>query len=116
MGIHVMLGNPAPMDRGLPLPHPSVTYVNTPDSWDGQEATVKATPDEVVVAITAPSIGGITGGLWETHTVRGAVPDWVWSDDDETERLLSEHYQCARGIPDDVEERYYTTTPPGVLP
>ena len=111
-----MLGNPAPMDRGLPLSHPSVTYVSVPDSWDGIDTTIAATPEEVVTAITAPSIGGITGGLWETHTQRGAVPDWVWSDDEETERLLAEHYECPRGIPADVEDRYYTTTPPGVQP
>jgi hypothetical protein len=32
------------------------------------------------------------------------------------EMLLSSHFDCARGVPEDVEMHYYTTTPPGVLP
>lgn len=114
MAIHVMLGNPAPLDRGVPTRVPAVTYVSVPDSWDGTD-TVAATPHEVLTAISTPAQGGLVGGLWDNHSVADG-PEWVWSDDEETERLLSEHYECARGIPEDVEDRYYTTTPPGVQP
>lgn len=114
MTIHVMLGNPAPLDRGSLSRVPAVTYVTVPDGWDGVD-TVVATPQDAVDAITAPAQGGLVGGVWDNHSV-ATEPDWVWSDDEETERLLAEHFECARGIPPDVEDRYYTTTPPGVHP
>lgn len=103
MAIQVQLGNSEP--TGVDVP--AVTYVSVPDA--------DITPAEVVTIISATSQGGLTGGVWQSHST-ATGPDWVWSDDPAVEEALATHYGCKRGLPPDAEERYFTTTPPGVQP
>lgn len=46
---------------------------------------------------------------------RSAVkPDWVWADNKDFERIVSDYFGCSRGRPEDVEETYWTRSgPPG---
>jgi hypothetical protein len=99
----VQLGNSEP--TGVDVP--AVTTVTIPDP----DATVA----DILTSITAVSQGGLTGGVWQAHST-ALKPDWVWSNDPEVEEAIAKHYGCARGVPHDVEEKYFTSTPPGVIP
>ena len=99
----VQLGNSEP--TGVDVP--TVTTVTIPDP--------DATVDDIVTSIAAVSQGGLTGGVWQSHST-ALKPDWVWSDKPEVEEAIAHYYDCPRGIPADVEERYFTSTPPGVKP
>ena len=86
---------------------PAVTTVSIPDP--------DASVEDIVTSIAAQSQGGLTGGVWQSHST-ALKPDWVWSDNPEVEKAIADRYGCARGVPDDVEEKYFTSTPPGVIP
>lgn len=101
MATHVQLGNSEP--TGLDVPN--VCYVSNFDE--------DATPDEIVTSIAAVSQGGVVGGIWHSHSTATA-PDWVWSNNPDVEEAVAAHYGCARGVPSDVEAKYYTHNgPPG---
>lgn len=52
---------------------------------------------------------------WPHHSPN--PPSWVWSDEPDLARMLSEFYGCPVGIPDDVEDTHHTVNgPPGVGP
>ena len=118
---------------------PAVTYASIPDSYSlaegmdavafrshlesalrrpGSSAGVTSLPDhEALLAVTHP------GGIWHAHSLPGLKgpedPSWVWSDNPEMQRFLSEFYQCPAGIPGDVEDTHWTQygarpCPPGV--
>jgi hypothetical protein len=108
MALHVQLGNSEP--TGVDVP--AVTYITVPDADPGSEDFDVA---DVITAISAVSQGGLTGGIWQSHST-ATKPDWVWCDDSRVERAIAEHYGIAQGLPRDVEQKYFTTTPPGVVP
>lgn len=47
-------------------------------------------------------------GVWRAHAKTGSKPTWVWSDNAEVQRILSEFYGCPSGRPADVEDTHYT--------
>lgn len=111
--MRVELGNHAPLDNGRALPHWSVTTVEIPVGVDQQEG-FRAITDR----------GDVGNGVWVSHS-NDPAPAWVSvtngpsetaEDAEALEERLANHYQCERGVPEDVEERYYTLTPPGVYP
>lgn len=80
--------------------------------------TVTHLPDhEMFVVVFHP-----TQGCWASHS--SSTPEWVLCKSQvdeakasELERLCSDAWGCARGRPDDVEDRYHTPSgPPGVGP
>lgn len=105
----VQLGNSEP--TGVDVPTVTTVTIPAPIGSGPGEVSVA----DVVTSIAAVSEGGITGGTWQAHSTAHA-PDWVWSDNPDVEEAIAAHYGCARGVPSDVEQRYYTTTPPGVDP
>lgn len=98
--MHVKLGNHAPLDRDTQLEGWAVTDVSIPDNYTLLEA---------VSAVTAAD------GVWKHHSADEA-PAWVWSDNESLQTLLAESFKCEVGVPADVEDKYYTSTPPGVHP
>ena len=122
----VELGNHAPLnaDHG----QRAVTYVNIPDSYSlkkGLDAAdfrahlgdsllerggVTRLPEhEAALVVTHPD------GVWKKHS--SEKPAWVWSDNAELQRFLSDFYGCPVGRPDGLEDNYYTRFgPPGVGP
>lgn len=139
----VELGNPV---RTNPSPGtnptaPAVTYLNIPDSChvlgDGTEGDVAhygVGGDFDAAAIRAEfgqmRLDGVTHlpghealltiihplhGLWSQHGTED--PSWVWSDNDELARQLSDWYQVPVGRPGDMEDTHFTKAgPPGVIP
>lgn len=142
--MQIELGNAQPLlPDGETTDHPHVTYwavahgpENFPDGHHGyvqdQSSTLQGQDlrdhfsdavlfgdprvshlpgHEPVIAIISPV------GVWKSHAQPGTKPTWVWSDDPETERLISEYYDCPRGRPDGVEDTHHTNAgPPGVVP
>jgi hypothetical protein len=82
-----------------PLEGARVLHVHPPDD---------ITTGEIFVTVTAPN------GVVRNHSEE--QPAWVHCPDKPgLEALLAEHYGCAVGRPDDVEETHYTLNgPPGV--
>lgn len=124
--IHVEFGNHRPHTivdgRAEPLQRvfPVVTYVNIPDEaythtagLSGRDLLLKLaqgqhTPEHEIFENLLHR-----DGQWAAHS--SEPPSWVWSDDEDLERLLSEAYGCPRGRPSDVEETHHTLSgPPGV--
>lgn len=123
--MRVEFGNPsphhAPTGTKEALPGPAVTYLQIPDSYtvtDGADANDLA---------KQLALGGVTnlpgheallsvihqGGMWAAHG--DAIPSWVWSDNPEFARQLSDWFGCPIGRPDDIEASHYTHAgPPGV--
>jgi hypothetical protein len=57
------------------------------------------------------------GGIWNNHTMMGGTPSWVWSDNEEEQRLVGDFYDIPQGRPDGIEDTHHTRTgPPGVIP
>lgn len=141
----VELGNAAPLlPEGETRDAPCVTYWgvnNDPDNFpEGHHAYQQVldsglTGDELRLHL-ADSILDSNGLLtqlpgheavvsvvasWREHAQPGTRPTWVWSDDDEVARILSELYRCPVGRPDDIETSHYTyhdghTFAPGEAP
>lgn len=106
MAIHVQLGNSEP--TGVDVP--AVTSITIFDDEEGGPPLA-----DVITSIAAVSQGGLTGGTWQAHST-APKPDWVWSNNPEVENAIAQHYGIPRGVPADVEQRYFTSTPPGVIP
>jgi hypothetical protein len=86
------------------LPDPRVTTIEFP------EGTTLA---EAFVSIATGAGGG--RGLWHYHSDGPAT--WVDSDSPGLAQLLSEHFGCPIGAPDDVEDTHWTPAGrPGVGP
>lgn len=81
----VRMGNPAPLDAGKPLAEPSVTTVHLPDSYSDEQ---------MYNAITDPQ------GVWRAHSAASA-PSWVECDDPDVAQMISEHYACPVGRPEE---------------
>lgn len=91
--------------------------------------TVTKLPDHElfvhVVASASPEVGFL-GGAWGSGNHGSEDPTWVSciaqtaeevDQAAELERLLSEFWECPRGVPDDVEDTHHTFNgPPGVGP
>lgn len=57
------------------------------------------------------------GGVWDHHGGLENKPAWVNSDSDGLAALLSEHFGCDVGKPDNVEATHFTESgPPGIGP
>ena len=81
----VRLGNQAALDAGQPLEGDQVTTVHLPDSWS---------TEQVFNGITDPQ------GVWRAHSGASA-PAWVESDDPDVAQMISEHYACPVGRPEE---------------
>jgi hypothetical protein len=138
--MRILVGNVAPLDgnaQPVDLGAPCVTDIVIPDTEvENEDGTTRriytlepgmdinelarhllANPDitrlpnhsAIVTILHSQS------GLWNKHS--NQPPAWVWSDEPEMERLLSEFWQCPTGIPEDVEMTHHTMNgPPGVGP
>lgn len=128
-----------------PLPGPAVTYLSIPDGEDthgvslygvvdghdvagfdadgAHETTLPRHPAELTLQIAQNGhlltrAAGHEAFLsavatWTAHS--SAAPSWVWSDNAELERQLSEWYGCPTGVPADVEATHHTDAgPPGI--
>lgn len=81
------------------LPDSRVTYVSVPEGVSLAEAFVTLTAANGVIANHADDV------------------DWVETDSPGLTALLCEHYGCADGAPDDLEDTHHTVSgPPGVGP
>lgn len=117
--MHVYLGNHAGLDKGRRLDFLAVTDVQVPPGTSANEA---------FVAFTDPA-----GGFWQYHSEEPAA--WVVVEPDAVDlkdeaacaeaqerahtlaEMLSQRFACPIGMPDDVEEKYYTRSgPPGTGP
>lgn len=123
--MRIEFGNPSPREAatGEPVPGPSVTYVNIPDTYTfkggadakdlalhlAQNPDITNLPDHEAFVAVAHG----TAGLWTRHSA--SKPSWVWSDNEDMSALLSEYYGCPVGRPDDLEDTHYTQSgAPGV--
>jgi len=121
---------------------PAVTYVYIPTGKDhfpeGHHGYVQAVDPQVNgqairrhVEHAAYELGGVThlpghepvlvivsaDGVWKNHSEPATTPEWVWSNNPETQRLVAEFFACPQGRPADVEMTHFTTAgPPGVSP
>ncbi len=86
------------------LPDPRVVDVEFPEG----------TPlGEAFITVATGSGGG--RGLWYYHS--DSPPTWVESDSPGLQQLLAEHFGCAQGAPDDLENTHWTQAGrPGVGP
>lgn len=87
----VYLGNPAPLDRGQPMPDQGerVTTVTIPDSR----------PTDAAVRDIAHNDGSPNAGLWASHSAAQA-PTWVQCPDDPAlEAALAARFGCPAGRP-----------------
>lgn len=128
----VELGNPTPKDKDgqvIDLGAPTVTRISIPEEYEVTEgfdvAAFKAHlgdrillsdhgitnfgGDRALLAVVHP------GGSWRAHSA-ATTPTWVWSDNKELERQVSEFFGgISRGRPADVELTHFTRFgPPGV--
>lgn len=106
---------------------PAVTYLHIPDNYSLEPGMdVAAFRSHLGDAVLRR--GGIThlphheallvathpGGMWPAHG-GDQDPKWVWSNNAELERFLSEYYEIPAGRPAGVEDLYHTRFgPPGV--
>lgn len=142
--MQVLLGNADPtLPAGETRDAPCVTYINIPSGAEhypeGHHGYVQVVDPEFtgdhlrahladalldadgrvthlpghepVLAVASPF------GHWRQNAKIGTKPLWVWSDDDEVERILSEYWKCPRGVPGDVEATHHTLGgAPGLFP
>lgn len=134
--IHVELGNENPIlkDGDDPMDAPCVTEISIPNDpanfpeghhayqqvMDSgmtgaelkdhianavldQDGITHLPGHEAVMAVAHPL------GIWRAHCTKGAKPTWVWSDNLEVARILSEYFECPMGRPADVEDTHYTS-------
>lgn len=141
----VEFGNPTPvLPEGETRDAPCVTYWsinNDPENFpEGHHAYQQVqdsglTADELRLHLADAILdsGGLLTQLpghepvlsaiaaWRAHAVPGTKPTWVWSNDDELARILSEHYRCPAERPEAIEESHWTshdgkTFAPGTAP
>lgn len=125
----IILGNPSPVDQGVPVPGPTVTVTEVQDiknedgSWVAgyvvgtDAAEVKDHLFDNPGMITHLPGNGVLLNIirsWADHSQ--GKPTWVAVDPGERsaeegedlERFLSEFWKCDRGIPGDLEDTHYT--------
>lgn len=142
----VELGNAKALRVAEDRDAPTVTYVEVPEEWTYEVAESGARmtigPDNVVEVTSASALASaardhitnamlfrdgifhlpgqeaLLGVMAAQQQEGGGVPLWVWSDNEDFAKLLSEFYGGVPiGRPDDVEQSYFTDAgPPGVLP
>lgn len=115
---------------------PAVTYIEIPwpdtggyEVGDAPDVTGSSLRDHIAASLLSST--GITrfgshegvmavvhpSGIWRAHSKPGTTPTWVWSDNAEMARILSEFFGCPVGRPTDVESTHWTRSgPPGIGP
>lgn len=141
----VELGNAKALRVAEERDAPTVTYVEVPDEWtyevaqsgtrmtigpdnvvevDSASALASAARDHITNAMLfrdgiyhLPGQEALLGVMAAQQAEGGGVPLWVWSDNEDFAKLLSEFYGVPVGRPDDVEDSHHTNAgPPGVGP
>lgn len=90
----VWLGNNAPLDAGIAIPGPLITFANVSDDED-QVSQLKTITAQVAT-------GDHMDGVFATHSA-SAAPAWVESNSNEFALLIASHYGCPVGRPDNWE-------------
>lgn len=127
--MQILLGNPSPVDQGVPIPGPAITITaisdikNEDGSWTAGYV-IGSSVDEIKDHLFfnqgpvthMPGNGALLNIIrsWVDHSQ--GLPTWVAVDPGERdpeeaedlERFLSEFWKCDRGIPEDIEETHYT--------